>query len=279
MPKRMCVIWGKLSWSEITHTHIPLSRMQPAQCVREVHLSGKKGAGLVMRVPGIVWDEVIRHKWNVKPDKHTKYAMAKIDGKMVFAHRHIYKLLVQMDRKPPLEDGLVIDHKNGDGLDNSEDNLHAVTTSTNNQKARKRVIKNSKRLVCPFIGVSQSGNRWAASYKGLSLGTHINPGVAACWYDAAVRLDGQGGKTNFEEEHPEYPLSESAKKRLANTPKSYEKVVGEQCISKRGNTYSVIVRKKYVGCLPTLEEARIFRDLAQQQDVDTAKQLIAQVYY
>lgn len=53
----------------------------------------------------------------------------------------------------------------------------------------------------------------------------------------------------------------------------------EQCICPYRSGFLVKVRSKYVGRLPTIEEARVFRDLAQKQGVQAAKDLIKQLYY
>ena len=63
--------------------------------------------------------------WHAKPKKSSFggwYACGKIDGKTVYAHRLI------MGAKA----GDVIDHINGDGLDNRRCNLRFATTSLNN---------------------------------------------------------------------------------------------------------------------------------------------------
>ena len=46
-----------------------------------------------------------------------------------------------------------------------------------------------------------------------------------------------------------------------------------------GRGFLVAVRSKYVGYLPTLDEARIFRDMAKNKGVQAAKHLVKQLYY
>ena len=48
----------------------------------------------------------------------------------------------------------------------------------------------------------------------------------------------------------------------------------DKCIEPRGGRFKVTVRCKHVGYLPTLEEARIFRDMAKKEGVEAAKQLL-----
>ena len=54
----------------------------------------------------------------------------------------------------------------------------------------------------------------------------------------------------------------------------------DKCIhpGRRGHGFQVIVRGKHVGTLPTLDESRIFRDLAKKKGVQAARQLLRERY-
>jgi hypothetical protein len=109
--------------------------------------------------------------------------------------------LVQLHRdlmKAPK--GLLVDHRNNDGLDNRRANLRLATPSQNNQNRRKTRSKTSSR----FLGVHfvKSSRRWAAytKYQGKKvwLGSFDNEIDAARDYDeAASRFHGEFARLNF----------------------------------------------------------------------------------
>ena len=69
--------------------------------------------------------EVSKHKWTLKETRFKKYAYRQYlkDGKkvQVLLHRFVSKC----------PDGMVVDHANGDGLDNRKSNLRVCTQSEN----------------------------------------------------------------------------------------------------------------------------------------------------
>jgi len=96
--------------------------------------------------------------------------------------------------------GRVIDHRNGDGLDNRRDNLRPATHSQNCFNRRKTKSKTSSR----FVGVHFHENRWRAyikySGKRIWLGRFINEIDAARAYDrAAIKYHGEFARLNFPE--------------------------------------------------------------------------------
>lgn len=94
-------------------------------------------------------------------------------------------------------DGLEVDHKDGNGLKNTRDNLRAATTSQNQQNARI-----SKRNTSGFRGVhwDKRDQRWRAyikvNRKQTHLGNFTTPEAAhAAYCKASARMHGEFGRT------------------------------------------------------------------------------------
>ena len=124
---------------------------------------------------------VLPYKWSTAG----RYAFAIIDGKRVMMHRLILD--------PP--DDLLVDHEDGDGLNNQRYNLRACTHSEN-MRNRNKASGESK-----FKGVWLSRNSWRAEInlngKKIRLGSFDTETKAAKAYDrAAIELFGDFAKTN-----------------------------------------------------------------------------------
>lgn len=70
----------------------------------------------------IKWHIITPNKYN-----HTKYMITNINGKTVYLHRFIMEKII--GRK--LKKGEIIDHINGNGLDNRRENLRICTQKQN----------------------------------------------------------------------------------------------------------------------------------------------------
>lgn len=132
------------------------------------------------------YDLMSKHKWYLFENKRNKYAQNH-NGELM--HRLI------MNAK----EGQVIDHKNGNGLDNRKDNLRFVTLSQNNMNARKMRDKSSK-----YKGVSwhKDNKKWRAEINCKDvkkfLGYFDNEIEAGEAYDKeALKLYGEYAKLNF----------------------------------------------------------------------------------
>jgi hypothetical protein len=137
-------------------------------------------------------------KWSLGGYKKNLYAVSGVKNKdgnfeLVRLHRLIMN--------PP--ENLVVDHRNGDGLDNRRENLRLATKSQNLFNSRKRKNTSSQ-----FIGVSfdKRSGLWVA-YIGLCrkkifLGYFKNEIDAAKAYDAAAKIyHGEFARLNFPEEN------------------------------------------------------------------------------
>lgn len=114
-------------------------------------------------------------------------------GKM-YARRYSPDGVVLMHRQimnPPK--GMVVDHINGNGLDNRRCNLRICTQAENTRNRRKPSCGQSR-----FIGVSPCGHKWQATVKGHYLGLFGDEVDAAKARDRkALELYGPHAWLNF----------------------------------------------------------------------------------
>ena len=139
------------------------------------------------------WDEASKHKWYLHRGytHNTLYARTNT-GKYHTLHRLVLKA----------PKGSMIDHINGNGLDNRRENLR-FCTKQQNQANQKQNKGNSS----GYKGVAEASNcsKWRAyirhNYKQIHLGNHNTPEEAARAYDAkAKELYGEFARLNFPEE-------------------------------------------------------------------------------
>jgi hypothetical protein len=152
-----------------------------------------------------------KFKWYVNGTGKKLYAVRSVKTgplrtRMTSLHREIMN--------PP--DGLVVDHRNRNSLDNRRANLRLATYAENNVNKQKR--RNS---VSRYIGVclEKRTGRWEARIwqqgKGIRLGRFNNEIEAAKAYDeAAKRYRGEFACLNFPES-ADSPASPSATPRRA----------------------------------------------------------------
>ena len=162
-------------WLRIQHTAAPLSTCYPSYeeayevlirhnkehlllknyanldgSVAEMSLSNDKWMKLdVDALP--LFDDICVY---ARKDTNNWYAGCTIDRKTVQAHRIIYDNL-----KGPIPDGHVIDHIDGDTLNNRVSNLRAVSISTNVWNSK--VSTNTSGV----IGVKKQGSKWSATFR------------------------------------------------------------------------------------------------------------------
>ena len=136
-------------------------------------------------------------RWCAKGDGQCIYAVrfvieADKRAKIVTMHREI------MDTPP----GILVDHRNNDGLDNRRDNLRLATSSQNNINCRRNKSKSSSR----FVGVTfdKRKKQWrvriSVNRKRIFLGYFDSEIDAAKAYDeAAKKYYGEFARLNFPE--------------------------------------------------------------------------------
>lgn len=120
----------------------------------------------------------IRKWYAIKPRGDTWYAKAKMGGKHIAMHTFIMKT-----KKP-----FVVDHVDGDGLNNQKSNLRICLQHQNMWNQKKRSTNKSG-----FKGVflHKKSKRWCARInckKGIYLGLFKDKYMAAKAYDIAAQI-------------------------------------------------------------------------------------------
>jgi hypothetical protein len=141
------------------------------------------------------------HAWHAKRDGYTFYAVRNIfRGKGKWGYESMHRKILSRKMGRDLLKHEIVDHINGDGLDNRKSNLRSVTKSQNNSNCRCH----GKRLTSKYIGVCwyKAGRKWVAQIgvnrKRLFLGFHTTELEAALaresFIDARPELH---ARTNF----------------------------------------------------------------------------------
>jgi hypothetical protein len=130
-------------------------------------------------------------KWYAQKGGHTWYAVRCDRGGSalvsVLMHREILKA----------PKGFDVDHRDGNGLNNTRSNIRVCTHSQNMMNRGRQANKTTK-----FKGVYKHGNGWRAQLKkngkNMHYGTYSTPDAAARAYDAAAKDEfGEFASPNF----------------------------------------------------------------------------------
>lgn len=148
--------------------------------------------GLVALIDDADVSTVSKWKWQAKRSRNTWYAL-----RTGWSNGH--KTCVLMHHVVFGRDGLLIDHVDGNGLNNTRDNLRSATNRQNCQNRIALLSCSSK-----FKGVDfyKRSSRWRARIKIdgklKHLGEFQNEIDAALCYDAAAKIHfGEFARTNF----------------------------------------------------------------------------------
>ena len=151
--------------------------------------------GYVAIVDSDDFDAVAKYNWNVLEQGRCRYAHTVTeDRRIVTMHRFLFS--------PPSP--FVVDHINGNGLDNRKCNLRAATIQ---QNAWNHAARQPAKCASPYKGVwfatdGKRRKRWVASIR--INGKRIRLGYFATDFDAALAYDeaaqqhfGEFAKLNF----------------------------------------------------------------------------------
>ncbi len=163
------------------------------KCARTIPLS----RGKVAIVDAEDYDRLAAFRWHAKPDGNTWYAARSFRKGRTTLHDSMHRVVFDV------ENGVEVDHINGDGLDNRRANLRRATKSQ--QQANKF---GGIRSATGFKGVKKASWRTKIAYearikvgqKQIHLGCFDTAEGAARAYDkAAKRYFGKFARLNFEE--------------------------------------------------------------------------------
>lgn len=217
----------------------------------EINLFGKRGENVKVLVSDEDFDRVSRHKWYLTSNGKYAARMIHISGSkkygVVQKGESLHRFIMCAKK------GQIIDHINGNGLDNRRGNLRFVTSAQNRWNVNEAKIK---KPASGFMGVRQCGPRtfWATVGKR-SVGYYRTAEDAAKARDLeALKIRGEFAILNFKKE--ELP------DKIDKLP---PKITGPRTSSVRGVSYAknrrarvkwrVVFNKKHLGWFLTEEEA------------------------
>lgn len=149
--------------------------------MKEIRFHGKLGEGKVMLVDEEDFEMVSRYKWYLSTSKNKSFFYAKcylnVNGKVknVYAHRMIVNAPI----------GMIVDHKNHNGIDNRKSNLRVCTVRDNARnrfglKTNKSGMKGVHKVVRKKDGVKY--------VSAITLGTFDTPEEAQAAYIKAAKM-------------------------------------------------------------------------------------------
>ena len=160
------------------------------------------GQGLFATVDAADYRKLCKYKWYAYRRGRKVYAVCRTEGRTVYMHR-----MIMRPRR-----GYLVDHIDGNGLNNRRCNLRVCTPAQN--RANSRPCGGAS----GFVGVYPKGNKWRASivYRGqfYYLGLFDDPVAAAKARDRkAYEFHGPYAYLNFPEEFKAIKPKKDAKRR------------------------------------------------------------------
>lgn len=146
--------------------------------------------GKVAIVDDNKYDLVSRYKWHAMRSGNTWYAGREENGTTLLLHRFLTSA----------PDNIMVDHKDGDGLNCTDKNMRFATRSQNQHNRTKNKGKNSS--IYKGVFWCSTRKKWASSIKANckdhKLGYFDSEIAAANAYDKkAIELHGEFAKVNF----------------------------------------------------------------------------------
>lgn len=218
---------------------------------REVPLS----QGYVALVDAADYERVAAHSWRYVL---TGYAAGRVEGANVFMHRWIVDA----------PDGVEVDHRDRNRLDNRRRNLRFATRSQNAANCGKRGVASASR----FKGVAWRKDRecWSASImlnvRGISLGNYDSERDAAKAYDAAaLQYFGEFAVLNLPEELEPLEQVQARRRKPKSSGSRYRGVYRYSQAGLFWASISVKSKSIHLGYHATEEAAALAYDAAARE--------------
>lgn len=130
--------------------------------------------------------DLVAYKWSPQISKsgtvYAKRTTALTGGE---SKTYLHRIIQGRKEQRTLQQKELVDHEDGDGLNNTRHNLRLATHANNCQNSKRSKLNSSG-----FKGVSQTGNKWRAqinpSGKRIHLGTFNTPELAHLAYCKAA---------------------------------------------------------------------------------------------
>ena len=157
------------------------------------------------------FDRVNEFKWYAAKGKHTYYCQ-RTEGSSKNKNKvtlHLHKFILNTTS--------IVDHKDGNGLNNQKYNLRTCTYKLNiyNSAGNKNATSIYKGVYKTKTKIGSFETQIKIDYKSYSIGRNIDEIICAKYYDAVARFyHGEFAKCNFEEIFIEPMSKENAKAQM-----------------------------------------------------------------
>lgn len=143
--------------------------------------------GLFATVSDEDYDDLIRFKWCAGKYSKKWYAVRRVgEGKNILMHRYLLNA----------PEGVCVDHRNGDGLDNVRDNIRLASHVLNNHNTRRSGTSTYK-----GVSWNKEKSKWAAQVRRSKVHKHLGyfsdeKDAAQAYNAAALSLYGSDAVLN-----------------------------------------------------------------------------------
>lgn len=155
---------------------------------QKIFLSGENGKGYYALVDAAYYPDLNKRSWHMNKGG---YASSQ--------NQLMHRVIAAAYHGEAAIENLIVDHIDGNRLNNTVGNLRIVTSKAN---AKNRTTKNDGQL---YEGVFNYGDQFCTKIKDIIIFVHRDPGVCALCYDSAITFTYGNGK-RLNDNHSKAPL-------------------------------------------------------------------------